>query len=69
LHIGIGIGQELEVVIENNKLNFHEPEQKGGIGLINLEKRLELLYPGEYMLQINNLPDHFRVLLKVKLLC
>ncbi|MFA6082907.1 sensor histidine kinase [Mucilaginibacter sp.] len=69
LHITIRIDTALEVTITNNKLNFHQPEHNGGIGLDNLKKRLELLYPGNHTLQITNQPDHFHVLLKINLPC
>ncbi|WP_257667913.1 sensor histidine kinase [Parapedobacter tibetensis] len=69
LHVSICIGRELEVKIENNKLNFQQPDQNGGIGLFNLKKRLELLYPGSHDLKIMDQPDYYRVLLKIDLPC
>lgn len=41
--------------------------EEGGIGLKNVERRLELLYNGNHELHINNEPDTFSVLLKIKL--
>ena len=70
LHIDIMVTEiGLEVSIANNKLNFHQAEQNGGIGLFNLKKRLELLYPGKHTLQITDQPDEFRVVIKIELPC
>jgi len=69
LHLHICIDTALKVVIENNKLNSHSQQPNGGIGLSNLEKRLELLYPGTFTLQIDNGPDYYRVQLKIDRLC
>jgi len=69
LHITIHIDKALEVSIENNKLNFQEMDKNGGIGLLNLEKRLELLYPDNHVLKITNQPDLFQVFLKINLPC
>jgi len=68
VHISICIDKVLEVNIKNNKLNFQYPEQNGGIGLFNLKKRLELLYPGKHVLQIFKQPEEYKVLLKIDLL-
>lgn len=40
---------------------------KGHIGLKNVEKRLELLYPHEHQLSIANLEEHFHVILNINL--
>ena len=69
LHISIRINQSLEVVIENNKLNFHHRNLNGGIGLLNLKKRLELLYPDNHVLEITDQPDYYHVLLKINQPC
>jgi two-component system, LytTR family, sensor kinase len=68
VHINICIDKVLEVNIKNNKLNLQRPEQNGGIGLFNLKKRLELLYPGKHVLQIFKQPEEYKVLLKIDLL-
>ncbi|TKC09464.1 sensor histidine kinase [Pedobacter frigoris] len=36
-------------------------EYKGGIGLKNVKRRLEILYPGKHQLSINNLKDRFEI--------
>ncbi len=43
-------------------------DKVGGVGLENIKKRLELLYPGDcYELNINQRDDHFDVILKISL--
>lgn len=40
--------------------------QTGGLGLQNLKRRLELLYPGKHELQINKEADTFKTVLKLQ---
>jgi LytS/YehU family sensor histidine kinase len=40
---------------------------QGGIGLKNVQKRLGLLYPKKYQLNINERPNEFNVSLDIKL--
>lgn len=69
LHISIRTGPGIEVEVVNNKMNAKQGSGAGGIGLVNLRNRLELLYPGEYELQTHDLPDQYRVFLKISRLC
>jgi LytS/YehU family sensor histidine kinase len=39
----------------------------GGIGLKNVKRRLELLYPGSYFLEISEEDHFFKVKLKLKI--
>ncbi len=39
----------------------------GGIGLVNIQKRLELLYPDRHQLEINDSENQFEVFLKLKI--
>lgn len=57
----------VEMTIENNKPTAPPTGQKGGIGLANLRKRLDLLYPGLHRLQIEEQPTRFRVTLQISL--
>lgn len=43
-----------------------EQERPGGLGLENVRKRLELLYPGRHKLFINNSENEFEVLLEIE---
>lgn len=65
LHINIQAGTTLTINIENNKGSMTPPVQSGGIGLLNLRKRLELLFPTKHILEVNDHPDRFQVHLKI----
>jgi two-component system, LytTR family, sensor kinase len=41
--------------------------QNGGIGIINIKKRLELIYPQKHSLAINSTPEAYEVCLKIVL--
>jgi two-component system, LytTR family, sensor histidine kinase AlgZ len=67
--MGIDISVEngiLKFKITNSK-NELTPVNEGGIGINNVKKRLEFLYPGQYELKINDEGDFFAVSLMVKL--
>jgi len=65
----------VDISIENNILKFKITNSKNeyvshsnnGIGIGNVKKRLEFLYPGKYELKINDEGDFFAVSLMVKL--
>ncbi|MBX7109191.1 MAG: sensor histidine kinase [Chitinophagales bacterium] len=40
--------------------------EKGGIGLENVRKRLELIYPGKHLMDIQSLTDSYQVTLQLK---
>ena len=54
--------------VDNTKENGAVTTEKpgGGIGLKNVKRRLELLYPNQHELNITDDPDWFRVKLKLK---
>ena len=64
---------EIETKIENNTLSFliknsfikNQENNLNGIGLENIRKRLELLYSDNYLLEINNDTDCYKVVLKI----
>ena len=55
----------LDFQVENSKEDAISTEKNGGIGLQNVKRRLELLYPGKYDLNIQNGEDVFTVHLKL----
>jgi two-component system, LytTR family, sensor kinase len=59
-------GQELTFCVANNRKP--EVDSKPGIGLVNVRRRLELLYPREHQLLVKPLEDQFYVELKINLL-
>lgn len=69
LHICIRLGDGMEVMVVNSKSHYRQQGKEGGIGLLNLKKRLELIYPGKHQLRIDDQPDKYQVLLKVELSC
>ncbi len=46
--------------------NEHNNKKSGGIGLANLERRLQLLYKGKYRLDIHNENSYFSVYLSLE---
>jgi LytS/YehU family sensor histidine kinase len=54
--------------VENSREPGIPPVQKsGGIGMVNVKRRLELLYPGKHQLDIYETTDTFRVNLNLHL--
>ena len=62
-------GPEFQFSVENNKgaLDEIEPKTYGGVGLKNVKRTLELLYPGKHQLNIEDHKNSFRVDLKLEL--
>jgi LytS/YehU family sensor histidine kinase len=68
---------KLDILIENEKLEFkisnNKPEwkneiiSKNGIGLYNVKKRLQLLYPGAYSLNITENEMSYNVVLTISI--
>lgn len=48
-----------------NKKVAKTTEEKSGIGLQNVKRRLELSYPGQHVLEINDSPTEYRVRLDI----
>jgi two-component system, LytTR family, sensor histidine kinase AlgZ len=62
-------GNECTYTVENSKLAqpTTSAEGKSGIGLQNVQRRLELSYPGQYDLKVENTPERYAVQLKLTL--
>ena len=58
----------LEFMVENSvpKSEFTK-DKVGGIGLVNIKQRLDLLYPEKHILEISQSSNLFKVLLKLNL--
>jgi LytS/YehU family sensor histidine kinase len=68
LTVNIELNQStLKLVVENAKQPFLVSKSKGGIGLGNLRKRLELLYPSRHQLEFEDKKDTFLVRLVIEL--
>lgn len=52
-------------IVENAVPRFTIPVRAGGIGLENLKRRLELLYPGQHSFEISKTDRTFRVALSI----
>lgn len=63
-------GNEIDLEIENSKAENtlkHLHPRSGGIGLVNVRRRLELLYPNRYNLTVDDAPTSYKVKLYLKL--
>lgn len=56
----------MNFVVENSREPVPAINKNGGIGLQNVKRRLELLYPGKYELMVNESETTYRVHLKLK---
>jgi sensor histidine kinase YesM len=57
-----------EFVAENScEKGGFTTEQHGGIGMNNVKRRLELLYPATHQLKIDDKGDTFKINLKLKI--
>lgn len=62
--------KDLRLFIENSKperLPIQEPKRSGGIGLVNVRRRLNLLYPDSHLLEIKDNPNTYAVELNLDL--
>lgn len=54
-------------LVENSKEEQRLTEEHGGIGLVNVKRRLELLYPGKHDLKIEETTNLFSIQLNIQL--
>lgn len=57
--------QRLSFEVKNKKEEKRK-DQQGGIGLKNLEKRLEIYYPGHFRFDLENQTDYFKAKLEIQ---
>jgi len=62
-------GQQLQMGISNstNHDQLREVVNYGGIGLKNVQRRLDLVYPGKYTLDIQDKPETFSIKMELEL--
>lgn len=61
--------QEVKLLVENSFADFVKPSKNvSGIGLQNVKKRLNLIYPSTHQLQISTEKQVFKVVLTINLL-
>lgn len=68
IHIDLELeGMDLVLKVENSKPNLAVSKLPSGIGLQNLVKRLEYLYPSQYTLQLFDETDTYMAVLRLRL--
>jgi len=68
IHIRITLpGEELHLEVTNKKVNIRHPDNHSGLGIVNAKKRLQLLYPREHTLHIEDNMHDFRVFVTLRL--
>lgn len=68
IHIKINVGQRKLQLLVSNKIYRHENTEPGGIGLSNVTKRLDMLYPGhQHLLNIIQENNKYTVSLSLHL--
>lgn len=66
LHGTLTLNQsDLSMTVENSKPAIAPKQKNGGIGLANLRKRLELMYPGRYSLNIEEKLETYKAALHI----
>jgi LytS/YehU family sensor histidine kinase len=61
-------GKACVYTVSNSKPLSHQKEnEKSGIGLQNVQRRLDLSYPGKYLLKVEDEADRYSIELKISL--
>ncbi|MES2268546.1 MAG: histidine kinase [Bacteroidota bacterium] len=63
IHINV-TGQQLTMVV-SNKISRGQKDNSSGIGLVNIKRRLELIYPEGYELLISNNGETYKITLNI----
>ena len=66
IHIKLHVDDECIRFSISNTIGHHQKDAGGGIGLENVQRRLELLYPGRHTLQVQKTKDIFEVQLEIR---
>jgi two-component system LytT family sensor kinase len=69
-HVDVNLYRQnghFEFEVSNSKNNTEKSKDHDGIGLKNVQRRLELLYANKYSLAINKTDNHYIVNLKIQL--
>lgn len=56
---------EIQLTVENSKPNTPTPNRVGGIGLNNVKRRLDLVYPNRYELNVEDTKSTYKVQLRL----
>lgn len=65
--INIRVVQKKLTVMVSNKINHSQKDQSSGIGLVNVQRRLQLIYPDKHELNIENDGKVYKTTLSIDL--
>lgn len=66
IHIKLHADEDVMRFTISNTIGHQLKDAGGGIGLENVQRRLELLYPGRHLLQVQQTKDIFEVQLEIR---
>jgi sensor histidine kinase YesM len=68
MHVNITVNESsLEIDVKNNFKRPNEEEHHDGIGLSNLQQRLDLFYPEDHTMKVDSVDENYHVNLKLSL--
>lgn len=65
IHIDV-VADRLSLVV-SNKINRGQKDSSSGIGLVNIKRRLELIYPDRFELLVSNNGENYKTTLNIRL--
>jgi len=65
IHISV-MGNQLSMVVRN-KISLGQKDSSSGIGLVNIKRRLELIYPEGFELLVSNNGETYKTTLNIRL--